>query len=187
MPKKLSDEELVKASLKEINFFGELIERYEKKLKFYILRISNFSDEEVEEILQEIFLKTWKNLNDFDSDLKFSSWIYRIAHNETISIFRKYKSRGEDQRVSLESEVFENISGLDDLVKEFKLKEKAKEIKKVLKKLSPPEYKEVLILKYFEDKSYDEISDILQKPPGTIATLLHRAKIQFRNIYENLR
>ncbi|KKQ50636.1 MAG: RNA polymerase sigma-70 factor, ECF subfamily [Candidatus Shapirobacteria bacterium GW2011_GWE1_38_10] len=53
----------------------------------------------------------------------------------------------------------------------------------ILEKLKP-DYKEVLILKFFEDKDYQEISDILQKPMGTVATLLSRAKIQFKEIYE---
>ncbi len=184
MSENLTDEQLVKKSLENLDFFANIVERYEKKLKFYILRISHFSDLEAEEILQEIFLKTWKNLNDFDSKLKFSSWIYRITHNEVISNFRKYKSRGEDKREILEPEIFENIAGFEDFTTNFDTEKKLKEIQEILEILSPAEYREVLILKYFEDKSYDEISDILQKPNNTIATLLSRAKKKFKILLE---
>ena len=66
-----------------------------------------------------------------------------------------------------------------DIEKETIIKQQNEEIKKIIEKLKPI-YKEVLILKFFEDKDYQEISDILQKPMGTVATLLSRAKIQFK-------
>ena len=69
----LTDEQVVLSAQSDLEMFAVLVERYEKKLKFYILRISNCTDLEAEEILQEVFLKAWKNLNGFDVGLKFSS------------------------------------------------------------------------------------------------------------------
>ena len=60
MPSKLTDEVLIQKSLENLAYFGHIVERYEGKLKFYILRISSFSEMEAEEILQEVFIKLWK-------------------------------------------------------------------------------------------------------------------------------
>jgi len=178
----LTDEALVKAAQKDLSLFGVIVERYEKKLKFYILRISNVSDLEAEELLQDIFLKVWKNLNGFDEGLKFSSWIYRIAHNETISTFRKKKSRGEDQRTDLETELFENLPDDLDFTAEIDQKIEANQVRIILD-LLPENYREVLVLRFIEDQSYEEIGDIIMKPSGTVATLISRAKAQFKEIY----
>ena len=177
---KFNDEKLVKKSLKDIKYFACLFERYEKKLVRYILRISSFSEEEANDILQEIFLKIWKNLNKFDNSLKFSSWAYRIAHNTTVSEWKKSKSYGKDQQTKIDDEIFQNLPSKIDLIKEFQKENNNKEIRKILNAL-PKKYSDVLVLKFLEEKNYNEISDILKKPPGTIATLIHRAKKAFRN------
>jgi len=70
-----------------------------------------------------------------------------------------------------------------NIEKETLVKEQNEHISSLLSQLKP-DYKEVLVLKFFEDKDYQEISDILQKPMGTVATLISRAKIQFKKIYE---
>lgn len=176
---KISDEELFAQARTDLDAFGEIVKRYEQKLTFYILRISHFSDLEAQEILQETFIKAWKNINDFDPSLKFSSWIYRITHNEVISAFRKYKSRGLDQEAKIEPELFDNIPLDLDFVSDFDINLNAKKIKEILSHLSV-EHREVLVLRFFEDKSYNEISDILKKPSGTVATLLNRAKTAFK-------
>jgi len=176
---KLSDEELVKMSLQDVEYFACLFERYEKKLVRYILRISSFSKEEANDVLQEAFLKIWKNLNKFDSSLKFSSWAYRITHNTIMSEWKKSKSHGKDRQIEIDDELFQNLPSKIDLTEEFQRGNNKKEIRKILNSLSK-KYSEVLVLKFLEEKSYDEISDILKKPSGTIATLIHRAKKEFR-------
>ena len=177
---KFNDEKLVKKSLKNIKYFACLFERYEKKLVRYILRISSFSEEEANDILQEVFLKIWKNLNKFDNSLKFSSWAYRIAHNTAVSEWKKSKSYGKDQQTKIDDELFQNLPSKIDLIKEFQKENNNKEIRKILSAL-PEKYSDVLVLKFLEEKNYNEISDILKKPPGTIATLIHRAKKAFRD------
>ncbi|MCF7830728.1 RNA polymerase sigma factor [Candidatus Gracilibacteria bacterium] len=178
-----TDEQLVGKSLEDIDFFGSLVERYEKRLLNYVFRISGFSPEIAEEILQEVFLKVWKNLNDFSAPMKFSSWIYRITHNETISTFRKMKSRGEPEQVELDENLF--LPDKSDFVEEFDQEISSLAIKKVLAVLTE-KYREVLVLRFFEDKSYEEISDILQVPSGTVATLIARSKNSFREASSRL-
>ncbi len=178
----LTDEALAVQALQDMQCFETLIERYQGKLTHYVRRISHFSEMECEEILQDIFIKVWKNLNDFDQTMKFSTWVYRIAHNETISAWRKAKSRGDTERAELEPDLFDQIADEFDFIKDVEAKFTAQRVHAVLEKL-PEKYRHVLILRFIEDLSYEEISDILKKPPGTVATLLNRAKTQFKSIY----
>ena len=169
-----TDEQIVVLTLKNQDYYLCLMKRYEIKLLNYILKISNISREEAEDILQEVFVKAYQNLNDFDLNFKFSNWIYSIAHNTTISVFRKKNVR--PQTVSWEDKDLDNIlkSTLD--VEDASLqKQTYKHILKIINQL-PLKFKDVLILKFMEGKDYREISDILHKPMGTIATLINRAK-----------
>jgi len=169
-----TDEQIVVLTLKNQDYYLCIMKRYEAKLLNYILKISNISREDGEDILQEVFIKAYQNLNDFDLNFKFSNWIYSIAHNTTISAFRKKKVR--PQTVSWEDEDLNNIleSTLD--VENTSLQKLTyKQILKIINRL-PLKHKDVLILKFVEGKDYREISDILRKPMGTIATLINRAR-----------
>ncbi len=177
----MSDKELVERSLQDVDYFACIYERYERKLIWYILRISSFSFEEAEDVLQEAFIKAWENLNEFDGDLKFSSWIYRIVHNTTITEWKKSQSKGKDKKQEFDEELFGNLPSSLDLEKETNQKFDKENIQKVLR-LMPEKYREVLVLKFLEEKDYQEISDILKKPHGTIATLISRAKRLFYQI-----
>ena len=175
--KAFSDIELVQHALGNADNYAAIVEKYEAPLLRYILRISNISRAEGEDLLQNIFLKAYQNLNDFDPNLKFSSWIYRIAHNEVISAWRRKAARCEE--INLEKIDAEQLltSGLD-IPGQADEKFLAEFVHKILNKI-PQKYREVLILRYLEDKDYAEISDILCKPMGTVATLLTRAKKAF--------
>ena len=178
-----SDEELVALALENEAAFAEIVNRYEARLRRYITRISSFPEEEVEEILQDVFVSIWKNIRGFDSRIKLSSWIYRIAHNQTISLFRKFKVRGRDQEAELTPELF--LPTNDDFSLEIDAKINAELIQTALLEL-PKKYREVLILRFFEDLSYDEIADILRCPVGTVSTLVARARKKFRSVVEKL-
>jgi len=176
---KLNDNELVLNSIHDPDYFSCLYYRYEKKLQRYIQRISNISDEETSDILQEAFIKIWKNLNDYDSDIALSSWIYRIVHNQTISHWRSLQSFGKANKVSYEDHfATANSPEIDN-----ENYENEKKIQEIIHQL-PINYQSVLILKYFENKNYEEISDILKIPEGTVATHLNRAKKSFTKLAE---
>ena len=177
----LSDEELVQKSLQDIDYFACIYEKYEHKLIRYILRISSFSLEEAQEVLQESFVKVWENLNEFDNNLKFSSWVYRIVHNTTITEWKKTQSKKRDHKQEFNEELFQNLPSSLDIEKEISLKLDGKNIQNILQ-LMPEKYSEVLVLKFLEEKDYNEISDILKKPSGTVATLINRAKKSFIQI-----
>ncbi|MFA6524949.1 MAG: RNA polymerase sigma factor [Patescibacteria group bacterium] len=176
-----SDEELVALTLSDQGWYLCLMQRYEAKLTRFIRRISGVNDQDLEDILQDVFIKVYRNLNSFDLDLKFSSWIYRICRNHVISHYRKVQSRpeligGDDGELILNQ--IKDDSDPHALIDEVLSNEK---IQSVLSKMDK-KYQEVIILKYLEDKDYQEIADILKKPVGTVGTLLSRAKEQFKTI-----
>ena len=179
----MTDEELVKETLADKEYFLCLMKRYEKKLLNYIMRITNVSFEEAEDILQETFIKVYLNLNEFNTDLKFSSWVYRITHNQVISNHRKNLARPSLLILDDDNNFLNNIASdlnLSDKVDSSMLKDRIKEILSKMDK----KYSEVLVLKFLEEKDYKEISDILAKPMGTVATLINRAKKQFKEELE---
>lgn len=158
-------------------YFAFLIDRYEAKIKAYINRLTNPTDkEELNDLTQQVFIKTYTNLHSFEIDKKFSSWIYRIAHNLAINWLKTKKANISIDR----SEVLANTLANDiDLKKEFLDKELQKTITNAVNQL-PEKFKEPFILKYFEEKSYNEISEILRKPKNTIGTMINRAKKQLK-------
>jgi len=175
------DEELVPLILQNQDDFLYIVRRYEEKLSRYITRISGLPKEDVEDLLQDVFIKVYQNLNDFDTSLKFSSWIYRIAHNETISNYRKTKSRPQSVSYDDEPALANQLASKTDFIKEIEKEYDAKVIRQVLSKMDK-KYREVLVLKFLEEKDYNEISDILQKPIGTVGAMINRGKAQFKKI-----
>ncbi len=172
-----SDVELVRLALADSDDYAQIVEKYERPLLRYVLRISNISREEGEDLLQNIFLKAYQNLRDFDSSLKFSSWIYRIAHNEVISHWRKKSARA--QEVNLDTfEAAQLLKSTLDIPAATDEKFLVAFVHSILAKI-PQKYREILILRYLESKDYAEISDILHCPMGSVATLVHRAKKAF--------
>lgn len=170
-----SDEELVALTLQDPDYYTCLIDRYEKKLARYLRRISSFSEDDIEDVLQVVFIKAYKNLNDFDRRLKFSSWLYRIAHNELISQHRRRLARPQSVIAIDDVKVINKFAAEVDLVGQADNKFLAQRMGQALGQINH-KYREVLILKFWEDKSYEEISNILKKPIGTVGTLIRRAK-----------
>lgn len=170
----MSDEAVAHRAAKDVAFVAELIRRYQQKLDTYIRRRSHASERDREDMLQNIFIKMYQNLNDFDTSLLFSSWIYRIAHNEMIDWYRK---EGKRTTHSIDGDEALSRKIVADVHIEQSLDEAALHaaVRAALTNL-PPDYRDILLLRYFEEKSYDEIADILQIPPGTVAIRINRAK-----------
>ena len=103
--KNKTDEELILLTLANKEYFLHIIKRYEDKLFRYIKTISNVTREDAEDLLQEVFIKAYKNIYDFSPKYKFSSWIYRIAHNETISRYRRENARPKNVNCN-DTEIF---------------------------------------------------------------------------------
>ena len=174
---KLSDNELIILIRgKNPDLYAEIIERYQVKLFAYLFRLIG-NREEAEDLLQNVFIKAYRNINSYDTARKFSSWIYRIAHNEAVNfIKRRYLKRfisWEDINSSRDKmEARSMDDGPDEL---WMKKESIEGVGEAIEKL-PLKYRQVLLLRYFSDKSYEEISEILGKPLNTVGTLINRAK-----------
>ena len=178
----MTDNELVGLSLDNPDHFLCLIKRYENKLLYYIMRISKLSREDAEDILQEVFIKTYYHLNEFDSSLKFSSWIYRITHNQTISGIRRKIAR---PTVSLEERDIDRLEDAFDIVREIDNSFDRDKINEALSKMDE-KYREVLVLRFLDEKDYIEIADILKKPVSTVGNLILRGKLLFKDEYQKL-
>ena len=129
----------------------------------------------------------YKNLNSFDQSLSFSSWIYRIAHNEAVSWYRRRKARPEGYLVADSEAVLALVSDddLDRPEERFDRDIDAALLARELEKLDD-KYRDILLLRYFEHLEYEQISDVLKIPVGTVGTLVHRAKKQLKKNLENL-
>lgn len=168
----LTDEQIVEIVKKNKEQYSEIIKRYQGKLLRYAINIIG-DQQQAEDVVQEGFIKAYVNLNGFSTKKKFSSWIYRIVHNEAINFIKKNKKyrpiadRDFDSGIDLE----------DEIVK----KELVDHAKMCLKKI-PIKYKEPLSLHFLDEKSYEEISDILRIPIGTVGTRINRAKMFMKKI-----
>ncbi|QQR77512.1 MAG: sigma-70 family RNA polymerase sigma factor [Candidatus Moraniibacteriota bacterium] len=185
-----SDHNLVIASLANPDAFSGIVERYWERLFRYVRRISFSSDEDIEDILQETFIKVYKNLNAFDGDLTFSTWIYHICRNTVIDSIRKKSSR--PKTIGLDTEDFAHLfQDPVNIIQTIDAQEQLKKIAAIIESL-PLIYREVLILKFLEEKSYEEIMDIVEKPKGTVASLINRGrkllkeKAQEYGIYDDI-
>ncbi|HLN19210.1 MAG TPA: RNA polymerase sigma factor [Patescibacteria group bacterium] len=172
----VSDNDLIKLIKKNPDLYKEITIRYQGKLFAYLYRLIGDKDE-AEDLLQNVFIKAYRNLASYDTDRKFSSWIYRIAHNEAVN---HIKRKSLKRFISLESIVsnkdrMDSASEEDNAEQSWIKKETDLEVDEAVKKL-PFKYRQVLVLRYFSDKSYEEISEILGKPVNTVGTLIKRAK-----------
>ena len=167
-----SDEQIVSLVLKgEKDSYREIIRRYEEKLSRYLHKFISDGDD-IEDILQIVFIKAYKNLYGFDINKKFSSWIYRITHNEAVNHLKKSRKKG---RVALDDVEYKLIDEKSDIGSEADRKLLKKDMEKVIGRLDL-KYREPIVLFYIEEMSYEEISDVLRIPKNTVGTLILRGK-----------
>jgi len=173
----LSDEKLAKlVQIGKTDKYEKLVKRYQEKLYRYLLRLTNDPDES-EDLLQETFVSVYKNIHRFNTKLKFSSWIYRIAHNKAINYIKK-----RSRTISIDFFNLENFLAKEDkTLEKIEKEEIAKMVRVCLNKL-PRKYKAPLVLYYFEDKSYQEISDILRISKSNVGVLINRGKKALKDI-----
>ncbi len=179
----LTDEQLIPKIIEERDVFTILVQRYEEKLRRYVRRIIAVSEEDIEDILQEVFISVYKNLQGFDISLSFSSWIYRIAHNHVRSLHRKRLARPIS--IELSDNHSQTIADSINIANDFDKQWLSNHIAQALSQL-PDKYREVLVLQYLEEKDYTEIADIIKKPSGTVGTRINRAKKKLKTILSKL-
>ena len=164
----LSDEALVGiVRTKSKERFAEIVKRYQIKLLRYATQLVH-DEQKASDVVQDAFVKAYINLNGFDVKKKFSSWIYRIVHNEAMNLLKKYH-----KETPLIAEM--DIKSEENIEHDYTKKELIEHTQSCLGDM-PVLYSEPLALYYVDEKSYEEISDILRIPMGTVATRINRAK-----------
>ena len=171
---KLTDEEIVeKVRSNDRDLYAVIIDRYKNKLLRYATNIIHDNDR-ASHVVQDSFIKAYINLNGFNTKKKFSSWIYRIVHNEAMSVIKKYQ-----KEIPILDDF--DLENEEDITKDFEQKETVIYVEKCLNSI-PLIYSEPLTLYYLEEKSYEEISEILRIPMGTVAIRMNRAKKLMKHI-----
>ncbi len=183
--RKISDEILVeKIQLGNDKDFNILSQRYKTKLIRYIFNFTK-NIESAEDILQNTLIKTHKNINRFDLSKKFSPWIYRIAHNETMTYLNKETKNRKVLSLDNDGQIEDDIFSQKDIeslsMNSWFKKELQDEIQVFIKKL-PEKYSSIIYMKFIEDLSYQEISESLNIPINTVRTQVSRAKKQLLKI-----
>lgn len=181
IPEKTDEEIAILVQQGNSEMFGILMSRYKNKFFRYGRKLLPYMDN-IEDIVQDIFIKTYENIQSFDVSQKFSPWIYRIAHNEFVNALRK-KVRTPYKLVNFDSILSHPIYD-DPAVVERERKDVQVLLDKELDKI-PPLYREALILQYIEDLSYKEIADVLHIPIGTVGIRLKRGKEILKEMYLN--
>lgn len=176
-----TDEEIARLVPENREVFGVIIRRYQEKISRYVRRIGGGTKESVEDVVQNIFIKAYVNIKSFHEEKKFSSWLYGIAHNECIDYWRRNKKHASGISLDSNTELASVLASPDDVEEQMFHKEEEERVRKILDRL-PIKFREVLVLRYLEDKEYQEISDILKKPVPTVGTLLYRAKSKLRKL-----
>ncbi len=178
-----SDQDIVEYVKQNKECYCLLIERYEEKLSRYVRRISGVSSESVEDIVQDVFMKVYINLNSYNPEKSFSSWIYRIAHNETINLWRRNK-RKNDLMISLDTEsALANLRDGRDIESEVLGKINEGVVVNALENLNEKS-RDAIAMSYLEGATYREISEKIGSPIGTVGTLINRGKKVLREHLE---
>ncbi|KMJ56936.1 RNA polymerase sigma factor SigW [Bacillus sp. LL01] len=180
-------EELIRKRIKQIkkgdqDAFAEIVELFKDKIYQLVYRMIGNSHE-AEDIAQEAFIRAYININSFDVNRKFSTWLYRIATNLTIDRIRKKKPDyyldaevAGTEGLTMYSQVAADIALPEEEVETMELQG---EIQHQILKL-PDKYRTVIVLKYIDELSLIEISEILEIPVGTVKTRIHRGREALR-------
>ncbi len=174
----LADGDLVRRALTGADDgFEELVRRYQRPIVSYVYRMTG-DYEAALDLTQDVFIKVYASLARYRSEYKFSTWVYRIAHNTAIDHLRRHAVRGYEVDASGE---YERPLASNALTPE-QLSERAElcaEIEDVIGAL-PPGYRELILLRHAHDLSYDEIAEVTGLPLGTVKNRIFRAREAMR-------
>ncbi len=177
----LSDRELVSTAVTGVEgSFEELVRRYQRPISAYVYRMVG-DYEAALDLTQEIFMKVYGSLARYRSEFKFSTWIYKIAHNAAIDHLRRNSSREQSIVKGSEGDQYELPveSGKLSPELESEKKERRLEIETVVRSL-PAAYRELIILRHSQDLTYEEIVEVTGLPLGTVKNRLFRAREMMR-------
>jgi len=177
MEKSISKEEISKL---EKNEFSALVNQYMKRAYFSALGILGNHDDAMD-ASQEAFIKAYRNYSRYDKERKFFTWYYKILKNHCLNIIRGRKT---DKKVDLLE--CRELNTDDNTIKNIEQQELKLEMEKALFKLNDND-REILILKEFENLSYNEIAELLDIPVGSVMSRLYYARKKFAKKLEGIK
>jgi len=164
---------ILRCQLRDRQAFAELIDRYQRSLRYFIARLVGNPDL-ADELSQETWLTVVSKIHTLRSAATFSVWLYRIARNKVYQELRRKK-------VTIELD--ENLEASDDTVDDLDAFEDAAKLHRCLEKLKPL-HKEVLLLRFLEEMSYEQIADVLDCNIGTVRSRVFNAKLALKKELE---
>ena len=179
--KALDDFKLIDRAINEHDeqAFALLMERYKKPVYHMILKMVRNVDD-AEDLTIEAFAKAFKNLHRFKKDYTFSTWLFRIATNNSIDFIRKKRLETMSLNTSYQDESGENVTidvqDKNPNPQEEAIKSQKKELVQMFVTKLPAKYQRLVRLRYFKELSYEEIARELESPLGTVKAQLHRAR-----------
>ena len=154
--------------------FGELVERYHVRLRYYVRKMLS-QPAGADDVLQEVWFDVYRGLHSLREPEAFRAWLYRIARDRVFGLLRRQRPRFE------RLDDHELIGPVDE--EEDFSPEDAERVHEALAQL-PPEQREVLVLRFLEEMSYEDIARVSGSPLGTVRSRLHYAKRALREILE---
>jgi RNA polymerase sigma factor (sigma-70 family) len=179
--KALEDFDLIDKAVieKDQQAYATLMKRYKKAVYFMILKMIRDADD-AEDLTMEAFAKAFRNLERFKKDYTFSTWLFRIATNNTIDFIRKKKLKTMSLNNTLSDDsgnaVNIDVEDDDNNPQDEYIKSQRIEMVRIFVDKLPAKYRKLVQLRYFDELSYEEIAQELEKPLGTVKAQLHRSR-----------
>jgi RNA polymerase sigma-70 factor (ECF subfamily) len=179
--KALEDFDLIDRAVqdKDQQAYATLMKRYKKAVYFMILKMIRDADD-AEDLTMEAFAKAFRNLERFKKDYTFSTWLFRIATNNTIDFIRKKKLKTMSLNNTLSDDsgnaVTIDIEDDDNNPQDVYIRTQRIEMVRIFVDKLPAKYRKLVQLRYFDELSYEEIAQELEKPLGTVKAQLHRSR-----------
>jgi RNA polymerase sigma-70 factor (ECF subfamily) len=174
--------------------FRELVESHENPIFRLAMRVLHCDRSTAEDVCQDVFLRAYRGLARFEGEIRFGVWLHKIAMNACISEYRKRRTlkRGARRTISLDAPLQAGRSDGDDLhiepaSREVDPGERANQIEfkaRVREAVAqlPDEFRDAVVLRDVQDLSYEEIGEVLELPPGTVRSRIHRGRLLLQDI-----
>ena len=174
---KYSDEKLIlRFQEGDINAYNELVKRYKDRLLNFVLRYFN-NVEQAEDVVQDTLIKLYTHASYYKNVAKFSTWIFTIAKNNALTELRKNKRKKTDSLWTKDGQIIDINSKEESLDSKVQNEIAIDQLNKFLDEI-PENFRMAVVLRDFQELSYEEISKILEIPIGTIKSRINRGRIQ---------
>ena len=174
---KYSDEKLIlRFQEGDVNAYNELVKRYKDRLLNFVLRYFN-NVEQAEDVVQDTLIKLYTHASYYKNVAKFSTWIFTIAKNNALTELRKNKRKKTDSLWTEDGQIIDINSKEESLDSKVQNEIAIDQLNKFLDKI-PENFRMAVVLRDFQELSYEEISKILEIPIGTIKSRINRGRIQ---------